>query len=318
MRTVLLALETPKEADRHETAVVIALAKMKDTSQLLRLLANGGSATETEAEFMAHKVCLTYRPTSNITAQSSLKMISPDIQKRLLVLYRGLTLEEKWSLYRTLAPFTSTRRLAGIIFEELCLETFCLEGISLEYMPMIRLSAKTGVKKQPSYHSSHRPLNHRTLEQLRLQQNSSFLSIPATSMHSRLYLPAELTSELEPDEGVYYIPDAPNQETMDSFIVYQGSLYVFQFTIAQSHDTKMGIAPFIERMKKSVPVIFIYIIPHDLNLLKVPYQAKPPFETIPCYSAQIIVDASKVGDKSKVDVFFLIILFRNECTQEAW
>ncbi len=71
-------------------------------------------------------------------------------------------------------------------------------------------------------------------------------------------------------------------------------------------------------MKKNVPVIFIYIIPHDLNLLKVPYQAKLPFGSLPYYSAQIVVDASKVGDKSKVDVFFLIILFRNEYTQETW
>ena len=148
-------------------------------------------------------------------------------------------------------------------------------------------------KKQLYYHSSHHPLSNRTLEQLRLQERSSSLSIPATIIQSGLYLPAELTSNLEPDEGVYDIPDAPHQEMLDSFILYEGSLYVFQFTIAQSHDTKMGIAPFIERMLlKSAPVIFIYIIPHGLNLLKVAYQAKLPLGSLPYYSAQIVVDAS--------------------------
>ena len=40
------------------------------------------------------------------------------------------------------------------------------------------------------------------------------------------------------------VPELPNQEALDSFIVMNGIRYVFQFTIAKEHDIKPGLFDF--------------------------------------------------------------------------
>jgi hypothetical protein len=80
------------------------------------------------------------------------------------------------------------------------------------------------------------PLSSETLE---AKRQEALQQLQKIEVH-----PSE-TEEFDSDiatirEGVFYVPVSENGEALNSFIVLDGILYIFQFTIAGNHFIKPG------------------------------------------------------------------------------
>ena len=68
------------------------------------------------------------------------------------------------------------------------------------------------------------------------------------------------------ESSTFYVPTASNQEGFDSFIVHNKVLYIFQFTIAASHDIKGGLMDFFSQepfkeILRGIKWHFIFVMP---------------------------------------------------------
>jgi hypothetical protein len=60
-------------------------------------------------------------------------------------------------------------------------------------------------------------------------------------------------SSIQPD--VLYVPQWSNQIGLDSFILMDGLLFLFQFAIGKEHDIKPGLADFLATCPDLPPMI---------------------------------------------------------------
>lgn len=72
--------------------------------------------------------------------------------------------------------------------------------------------------------------------------------------------------------NTFYIPQLSNQVAFDSFILADGVLLIFQFTIALLHHIKEGIMPFftqlmLNSMFQMTEPHFIFVIPHRVAIV---------------------------------------------------
>ena len=78
-----------------------------------------------------------------------------------------------------------------------------------------------------------------------------------------------------PDEvssGIYYVPESPSQIAFDSFIVENGVLHIFQFTIAESHSIEGGLMDFfsyksLHKILQEKELYIIFVIPRGGKLV---------------------------------------------------
>lgn len=92
---------------------------------------------------------------------------------------------------------------------------------------------------------------------------------------------------LETKNNVYYVPVAENEAAVDSFIVHDDHLYLFQFTSSPHHGANRRLIDTLARLTSLPPPerrYFIFVVPQDLarrfscpqsdSLLDRPYVAK--------------------------------------------
>jgi hypothetical protein len=78
------------------------------------------------------------------------------------------------------------------------------------------------------------------------------------------------------DEDVYYIPRAGNEVAIDSFIVHNGHLYLFQITGASKHGVNTALSKTLARYRQLPPSDkwhFIFVIPDELPAFQCPHTA---------------------------------------------
>jgi hypothetical protein len=63
-------------------------------------------------------------------------------------------------------------------------------------------------------------------------------SLPAIPMFESRIIEYGDDGPLSIESDVFYLPQITNQVAFDAFILLNGILYLFQFTIAESHDIK--------------------------------------------------------------------------------
>jgi len=212
---------------------------------------------------VSHKIFLINRQDrENVHSTAILSPITPSMKSRLASRFRTLERREQIRLFKYFSRTPESRALAGIFFEAAGQE--CLrDGMTIEFVRMVRrTSSPRGTNSR--WHSSHVSVND-TLEpyrQLALRKRQS-LTIPK-DLNVEEYTnpgPSSITS------NVMYVPELPNQEALDSFIVINGILYVFQFTIAEEHDIKPGLFDFFSGYTEMENWRFIFIIPPNLQLV---------------------------------------------------
>jgi hypothetical protein len=130
------------------------------------------------------------------------------------------------------------------------------------------------------------PLSSETLE---AKRQEALQQLQKIEVH-----PSE-TEEFDSDiatirEGVFYVPVSENGEALNSFIVLDGILYIFQFTIAGNHFIKPGFLKLFGKCKGVPPKEkwrSVFVIPHGLT--RSCPELNSPLNELHPYSAMVSV-----------------------------
>ena len=252
--------------------------------QLARLFHDASSLRVTPDD-ICHKICLISRKDrNNVASESIASPITSSIQTRLASHIRKLDRQDQIRLYKQFEKVPHLRGLASILFEAAAQNSLG-DGMRLNLILMVRKSdPQPG--GQPQWHSSHLPIPDTTLEWFRQQaiiEGSTILIDPS--------------QVLEYDEGglesitsnVYYVPGLTNTVALDSFILQDGRLYIFRFTVGHKHGIKEGLLKFQLGCTNLPPIDqwrFVFIIPPNL-ILKCPYPRLNELRKLKLYSAVV-------------------------------
>ena len=260
--------------------------------QLARLFEDASSLRPDD---VSHKICLISREDKNKLASPPIASpITSSIKTRLAGQIRKLERQDQLiRLYKRFEKVPDSKGLAGILFEAAAQNSLG-DGMHLDLIPMVRRSdPQPG--GQPQWHSSHLPIADLTLEGFRqeaIKQGTTILIDPSLV--------------LEYDEGglesiasnVYYVPKLTNTVALDSFILQDGCLYIFQFTVGHKHGIKEGLLKFQPRCTNLPPIDqwrFVFIIPPNL-ILKYPYPRLKELQKLNLYSAVVVLKAPSSAD----------------------
>lgn len=216
-----------------------------------------------DSDTASHKLYLIRRVDSHPRSLYTVGPITPNVQSMLANHFQFMERLDLIRLYQKFEKNPDSRKVAGILFEAIGQQSL-QEKITLVIVPMVRFDkVPTG---KPRWHSSHISLESAVLEAKRLEalQHSIHLDVkPTRVVQSGVTSPSV-------EEGVYYVPEKTNQVAIDSFIVSDGLLYLFQFTIGEHHDVKAGLKTFLKTYP-SIPAEdnwhFVFIIPTNKELI---------------------------------------------------
>jgi hypothetical protein len=274
-------LEEYKDA-LNKTLLCITVEKfeklIKDTSAL-------------SMDAVSHKICLLSREErDDIHSQSTVAPITLSIQSKLAARFRNLHRDEQIRLYKYFQRVPELRKVAGIFYEAI-VQSYLQDGRILELVPMVTLEeskrkrSKDGPQRQ--WHSSHILIHNPALE-LRRQQVSNIFEVDIRPNCIHEYTDDGLHS-IEPN--TFYVPEMTNQKFLDSFILLDGILYIFQITIGMQHDINPGLIDVTDNF--SFPPRdqwhFVFIIRPNMTLT-VPQPWRLTLRDLSPYSAVVDVD----------------------------
>jgi len=130
---------------------------------------------------------------------------------------------------------------------------------------MVRLS-ESREGSLPQWHSAHLRFADKTLREFRRRalKKEIPINIPDPKMVEYGEKgPSSITA------NVLYLPKLTNQVALDSFILFENSLYIFQFTNSKQHDIKPGLVDWYERCSGFPPMTcwrFVFVIPPNLHM----------------------------------------------------
>lgn len=200
----------------------------------------------------------------DVHSRSVIEPITDVIKSRLASRFRRVAKDKQIELYELYSKVPQTRKMAGSLFESIQQGVF-RDGLTIDILPMVRLTRNPNAKSRPCWYSSHTSLGNKTLE---ARRQEALQQLQKIEIH-----PFE-TEEFDTDivfirEGVFYVPKSDNEEVLDSFIVIDGILYIFQFTIAGNHFIKPGFLTFFGKCQGIPPMEkwrFVFVIPPGLTM----------------------------------------------------
>jgi hypothetical protein len=266
---------------QYKKDVQKAIASLK-LSKLEQVVEDSSSLT---MDGLSHKVCLISREDrERVYSSAALSPITSSIKSRLANHFRTLDHREQIRLYKHFSKVPDSRAMAGIFFEaagQRCLQ----HGVTLHLVPMVRLPPH---RKNHQWHTSCVFLHNTTLErshQQALEQGQS-LTIPK-DLQIQEYAKDGPLSPITPN--VIYVPELANQVALDSFIIMNNLLYIFQFMIDKEHSIKSGLIDFVDKYPE-LPSMdnwrFVFIIPPEHELIC----PQPQSQKLQPYSAVINLD----------------------------
>jgi hypothetical protein len=282
--TPQLCLDFFKDAylrKRYEDDLRKAISSIKSES----LEALFDAAGTLEMDELSHKICMIRRDSlENVASLPIVEAISPYVRSKLVYQIRILKRRDQVRLYKRFAKTSDSRALAGIAFEAAG-QAMLQDGIDLALVPMVHLPSKMN-DRRPQWHSSHVLLCDAALEQLRQDVLTKTLNIQVRP--DRVF---EYTDNgpLFIEANVFYLPSLSNQVAFDAFILLDGIIYLFQFTIGKHHDIKPGLKDFFATCS-GIPAMknwrIVFIVPPNHTLI-CPQLWSLDIYGIPVYSAVI-------------------------------
>ncbi|KAH8996620.1 hypothetical protein EDB92DRAFT_1793737 [Lactarius akahatsu] len=192
-------------------------------------------------------------------AYSRVEPITHMIKLKIRNQLRTETRAARIRLYKTFTNVEGTRRIAGVVYESLAQEIL-EKKIALKLVPMIKMELSEFGRKLniPRWHSNHGVGANRSL----------VLPIDITPTETFVYPVSGLDHPIK--DKVYYAPESQNQVAFDSFIMAEGKLYIFQFTIGSEHSIKKGIVPlFSTKVQGALPPRadwhFVLVVPPSVS-----------------------------------------------------
>jgi hypothetical protein len=279
-RLCLDFFEDAHRRERYEDDLRKAISNIKSES----LEALFDAAGTLEMDKLSHKICMIRRNSlENVASLPIVEVITPYVRSKLV--YQLQILEGCCQrLYKPFAKSSDSRALAGVAFEAAG-QAMLQDGINLALVPMVYLPSKTN-DRRPQWHSSHVFLRDAALERLRqdvLRKTLNILVRPG-----RIF---EYTDDgpLSIKPNVLYLPSLSNQVAFDAFILLNGIIYLFQFTISEHHDIKPGLKDFFA-ICSGIPAMkdwrIVFIVPPNHTLI-CPQPWSLDIRGIPVYSAVI-------------------------------
>ena len=230
---------------------------------------------------LSHRVYLTRRQHSDVLTNGVgtpyfLNPISLYVEEELRKTRSGLDVIHRLDLYRDHALLNFAQAVCGEYFEEYCHRALWSFNIEINAMPMIRHESDALAPRQHAFRSCHFPFIHSrngTLNNIRDMTETVVISFRASKPN---ITPRPSLDDLRIVDKVYYMPKDRNYPTVDSLILVDGSLYLFQFTIAKKHPINPAIIEFLQHaVKQYTKVVFIFALPEETEHFTCPYPSDP-------------------------------------------
>ncbi|CAG8639975.1 12296_t:CDS:2, partial [Acaulospora colombiana] len=183
----------------------------------------------------------------------------------------------------------------GLLFEAHFQRVFS-RNIQLEAMPMIRTA-----DKRSRWHARFSDYSGHPELQKALKSAPDTQKLSLTIKPSRL-IEYDSTGPLEHRELVYYVPWSNNQVAIDSFIVHDGDLYLFQFAGGSSHDINQGLEKFLLRLSPPISPLkqhFIFVVPDHLKSFSCQHSREGFLQNHAPYVAKVSVEP--MADELRMD-----------------
>ena len=174
-------------------------------------------------------------------------------------------MEAKWEdrlrVYETLEPVQGSRRLAGLVFETIGHCRF-QQKVALTLVPMLR-KEPTGKKRSAQWESQFvQDLVPQSTEGEGSISEMAKKELPSIEIQPRKTIRYPKPRPQVVNPSTYYVPASSDQVGFDSFIVADGALYMFQFTIADDHPIKACLMDFFpESHYEENDWYFIFVVP---------------------------------------------------------
>ena len=277
-----------KDLEGYKKEVNEALLAMT-VDQIEKLVINTAALS---MDAVSHKICLISRSERDDVQSSVVTPITYSIQSRLSTHFRRLDQGELIRLYQYFSRVKESK-VSGIFYEAI-VQSYLVNGIHLELFPMVTLE---GVKRKKSedqwqrqWYSSHIPIHNEPLEQLRLNVSSVSVNIHPNKT-------VEYTDEglafIEPN--AFYVSASTNEKALDSFVLLNGLLYIFQITVGMKHNINQGLIEVADKYQfpPREQWRFVLIIPPKTTLT-VPRPWRLALRNLSPYSAVVSVDRAQV------------------------
>ncbi|KAI0301474.1 hypothetical protein BC826DRAFT_1183413 [Russula brevipes] len=233
---------------------------------------------------------------------------SPAIEMKLKSKIRALQHAEQIQLIDWLAR---KKPMAGLVFEALAQSVF-QRRVILKLVPMQKRSSGPGSTIR--WVSTHEGQSLHTTK-------GSDADMDRTEAHSSIIVKFSPRKTVEHKgatihqeqeiEGVFFVPKSTNQATFDSFIVSDGFLYIFRFSIAAEHDIDQGLVSFfsrqalLDRLPPKTRWYFIFVIPSG-NSISCPQprdrELAEFLKDVRLFSAQLRLDKDPARDDREGDM----------------
>lgn len=243
-------IKSPIRLETHNNNLESALASLSTRS--LQKMVNTTSKLSLGDDDVSHTIVLLKRNGNDLSRDlRRVVPITPAIEMKLRDQLRLETRADRLALYRSLSNVAASRGLAGVVYESLVQETLQqLNTIELHLIPM--------TKTNPASRWRTNHVNGADTSTMLPLINISRMSNDAFS------------STVGPiQEKVYYAPYNPNQAAVDSFIMDNNRLFIFQFTISDTHNVNEGILDLFSQ--ESLPPRenwhYIFVVPSMLSEL---------------------------------------------------
>jgi Retrotransposon hot spot protein len=292
--TPRLCFETEKSLIEYEASLNDALEGLS-----LAYLETLTTRNRLELDVVSHKIFMLRRLRIDLDAvEVDIQPISPFIAAKIASRMRALERHELVHLFNLYNVFSSTRRMAGEVFEAYCHLDFSTR-IKFDFVPMVRIGGQPTTllreKRMPQWFSSHTKFSGSALSQaLEVLRPSALASVASLDVYpSRVvdYDSNEIAEGLHVEANVYYIPIKTNQEGIDSFILHDTTLYLLQMTVSDTHGISDELWPFLVSLKGLPPEPnwrFIFVKPPG-KILACPVPRSAELRDLILYSAEVEV-----------------------------
>jgi hypothetical protein len=226
----------------------------------------------------SHSLFLVKRTNVDNLRKASIEPISLSVKSELQKQIQHQSQGEQIRLYEHFARVSGSMPVAGLVFESM-VQSKLRKRVSLELIPMVKRRSDESTnstegskgKKIPQWHSDH-PDHSSSFSgtQGTLSPKRPHAHLPSQSDNYSITFSPAKTVEYEVSElnkiehNEFYVPKSSNQVALDSFIILNGYLYIFQITIASSHSIKPGMVPFFSKLISLPPKtmwLFVFVIP---------------------------------------------------------